>query len=153
MTCQRCDTALVAQSPRTTGGQRIRPGFTLLELMVVLTIFSTLITIMLPPLMGASRRMRLESAAQSLVGDLRLARVEAIKRNRSIYVAKTGGTTYNIEILGARTLPEGVQFASTSPDTVRFAAFGVNLSGAGAFTLQLLNDTRIVRVTAGGNAK
>ena len=95
-------------------------------------------------------RWRVSSAAHQLSGDLQRARIEALKRNRSVHVARTGATQYVIQYLGARTLPDGVVFEPTSADTVRFAAFGPALTGATVFTVSLGTYQREVEVNAAG---
>ncbi|HEX6135297.1 MAG TPA: GspH/FimT family pseudopilin [Longimicrobiales bacterium] len=128
-----------------------RPGFTLLELLIVLAILSVVVGIAVPPLRGAVKSTRLETARQTLIGDLRLARTEAIRRNRSVTVTITGANTYNIQFLGGRTLKEGVRF-SAGPSSIQFAAFGALLTGATNYSLRLENTTAVVRLSTAGNA-
>lgn len=130
---------------------RCRGGFTLLELLIVMAILTIVAGIAVPAMQAAARLTRMETGGQTFMGDLRLARMEAIRRNRSVYVAKTGLDTYTIEYIGARTLREGVTFGS-GPDTVRFAAFGPVQTGMATYTLQLDGETRTVRLSAAGNA-
>lgn len=128
-----------------------RGGFTLLEVLIVMAIMLIVAGIAVPSLQSVTRITRMETGGQNFVGDLRLARMEAIRRNRSVYVAKTGPSTYTIEYIGARSLREGVTFSS-GPDTVRFAAFGPLQTGMATYTLQLEGRTRTVRLSAAGNA-
>jgi general secretion pathway protein H len=58
-----------------------RSGFTLLEMLVVLTILALIATVALPNLMHPSDRRRLDAAAQGLLGAIRLTRATAITRN------------------------------------------------------------------------
>lgn len=128
-----------------------RGGFTLLELLIVMAIMAIVAGIAVPSLQSVTRLTRLETGGQNFMGDLRLARTEAIRRNRSVYVAKTGADTYTIEYIGDRTLREGVTFSS-GPDTVRFAAFGPLQTGMATYMLELEGKTRTVRLSAAGNA-
>jgi type II secretion system protein H len=130
---------------------RNQPGFTLLEVLVVIMIMGVAAGVALPPLQAASRTSRLEASAQQLIGDLRVARTEAIRRNAAVYVARTGASTYHVQHVGHRSLPDGVTFQS-GPDTVRFAAFGPVLTGAATYSLRLKLASTTVRVTTAGNA-
>lgn len=70
-------------------------GFTLLELLVTLTIISTVTLIGVPSFQGAIRGSRLTTAINELVTALNVARSEAIKRNRYVVVRKTGANWEN----------------------------------------------------------
>jgi general secretion pathway protein H len=59
-------------------------GFTLLEMLVVLTILGIVAGIALPRLTRPSDGLRLQAAARDLVGALRLTRATAILRNAAI---------------------------------------------------------------------
>ena len=54
--------------------------------------------------------------------------------------------------VGANTLPSGVQFSATDPDTVWFAAFGPALTGSATYVLEYGGETRSVQLTAAGFA-
>jgi len=62
---------------RTFGPQR---GLTLIEMLVVVTLIAILASFAAPSLTGITRSGRILSEASSFVGDLQLARAEAIKR-------------------------------------------------------------------------
>jgi type IV fimbrial biogenesis protein FimT len=132
-------------------GRSRRGGFTLLELVIVMVILLLIAGIAVPPLQLVARSTRMESARQTFIGDLRLARVEAIRRNRSVSVTRTGPSSYTIEYIGARSLKDGVTFGS-GPAVVRFAAFGPLQTGMATYTLQLDGKTSTVRLSAAGNA-
>jgi type IV fimbrial biogenesis protein FimT len=130
---------------------RVRAGYTLIELLVVIMTASLLMVIALPPMFTTIRGTRLEAARQEFVGDLRLARMEAIRRNVSIAVQKTSATTYTIDSMGTRTLADGATFTS-GPTTLRFAAFGPVPTGAATYVLQLNGKSGTVRISTAGNA-
>ncbi len=128
-----------------------RRGFTLIELLITLAVVAILAAITIPQFASMRLRWRVDGAAQQLIGDLNRARIEALKRNTSVDVDRTGPAGYRIEYVGTRTLPDGVQF-NAGPRLVTFAAFGPALTGAATFTISLGNVTRDVQLTAAGYA-
>jgi len=141
----RCDAASRNVS-RHTG----RAGFTLLELLIVLMISTIVIGVAVPPLSSAVKATRLETARQKFIGDMRLARTEAIRRNRTVDVTTTGASTYTIEYIGTRTLEEGATFVM-GPASIRFAPFGPLLTGASMYVLRLEGTNMTIRLSAAGN--
>ncbi len=73
-------------------------GFTLVELLTVLSIIGLLLTWSIPSLLEMSRRFRVELAANELMSALRLARSAAVKRAANVgakfYVSEEGGVAY-----------------------------------------------------------
>lgn len=74
-----------------------QPGFTLVELMVVIAIGALLAMVGVPSMQGLLRTMRQNSALSLVMSDINLARAEAIKRNgRALVCARsTDGTNCN----------------------------------------------------------
>lgn len=68
-------------------------GFTLLELMITVSIAGILLGIAIPSFMETIRSNRLTTNANELVTALNLARSEAIKRSVQVTVGKTAATT------------------------------------------------------------
>lgn len=68
-------------------------GFTLIELMVVLTLAGILSGIAIPNFIQGIRSNRLTTAANNLVTALNLARSEAVKRSIQVVVRTTGAAT------------------------------------------------------------
>jgi type IV fimbrial biogenesis protein FimT len=142
----RCDAA-------ATGVRRPsrRAGYSLLELLCVMIGIAIFSTMAVPSMMSMVRGARLESARQGLIGDLRLARMEAIRRNTSISLTVTNSTTYTVDSIGTRTLKEKATF-SGSPAMLTFSSYGPLKTGAIAYTLQLGGKTTTVSVSAAGHA-
>lgn len=74
-------------------GNRIFSGFTLIELIVTVTIAAILIAIAVPGLNNFVETNRLTSATNEFIGDQSFARSEALKRGTNTGVCKTGGTS------------------------------------------------------------
>ena len=127
---------------------RPRHAFTLVETLIVVTMIGLVTAIALPQMQSVRQRAQLDAASQQLVGDLRRAKIEALKRNRKVALRRTGESTYNMEYLGSRELEDGVTFSG--PDSVAFASFGPTLTGPATFNLALGAYTRQVVVTASG---
>lgn len=74
-------------------GNRIFSGFTLIELIVTVTIAAILIAIAVPGLNNFVETNRLTSATNEFVADQSFARSEALKRGANTGVCKTGGAS------------------------------------------------------------
>jgi prepilin-type N-terminal cleavage/methylation domain-containing protein len=80
-------------------------GFTLIEMMVTISILAIIVSLAAPSFNEMIKRQRLSGAAEGMYTDLQLARSEAIKRNTTIGLAVTtnGSTTWCYAI--SDTLP------------------------------------------------
>jgi type IV fimbrial biogenesis protein FimT len=67
------------------------PGFTLIELVTVLSVVAVLATLAAPALGGIAAAVKLRTAANDLHMSLIYARSEAMKRGSSVSVAPAGG--------------------------------------------------------------
>ncbi len=67
-------------------------GFTLLELIVAISIAGILMAMAIPSFSDMMRNNRLTTYANELVTSLNIARSEAVKRGITVYVRKIGGT-------------------------------------------------------------
>jgi type IV fimbrial biogenesis protein FimT len=126
--------------PATRSG--LQKGFTLIEALVVLSIFGLLTTIALPSFAEFSRSQRIRAVGFDLVGDLLLARSEAIKRATVVRVA--GADTdwsagWQVEVAGGaddgmvlqqRAAPGNGVGLVDAPVTITFDRNG-RLAGAG----------------------
>ncbi|MGD2139735.1 MAG: GspH/FimT family pseudopilin [Burkholderiales bacterium] len=65
-------------------------GFTIIELMLAITVLALLITLAVPMYQSITATNRARAAAYSLVASLSLARSEAVKRNATVSVAPLG---------------------------------------------------------------
>lgn len=63
-------------------------GFTLIELMITVTLMSILLTIGLPSFQSVMASSRLTSSANAMISALQLARFEALKQQKNIIITK-----------------------------------------------------------------
>ncbi len=124
-------------------------GFTLMGMIIAVAIILVLLSIALPPIGNTIRSVRLESSTSDLAGDLAMARIEAMKRNRVVDVTFTSETEYEIEFVGTRKLENGATFLE-GPDVIQFAPFGPMLTGPAQFVVGLGGDTRTLSLSASG---
>lgn len=68
-------------------------GFSLVELLVAITVIAILGAIAAPGFLNFVRDNRLSTTTNELIGDMLLARNEAIKRNYPVVICKTGDAT------------------------------------------------------------
>ena len=87
-------------------------GFTLIELMVTVTLFALLLALAYPSFANFVRNAQIRTAAESVLNGLQLARAEAIRRNENIQfqllntlngAAVTGGTDWSVLAAAAAT--------------------------------------------------
>ncbi len=103
-------------------------GFTALELMVVVAIVAILAALAAPSFSIALEKQRITGAAEAVLSDLRWARAEAIKRNKTVSVTYVTGSswsyTINADPAGSDTLLKtvnGSNFLSTTLSSTAFA--------------------------------
>ena len=66
-------------------------GFTLIELIIVITILGILTSIALPAFSGFIANQRIKTASFDVISTLMLARSEALKRNNNVTITPVGG--------------------------------------------------------------
>ena len=113
-------------------------GFTLIELMIVLTIVGGLIVIGIPSMNEMIVNQKVKGVANELYFDLSYARSEAIKRNTAVQVARTGSDWtggWTVQIAGPvvlRTQPavKGITASGATDASITFNADGRTPLGA-----------------------
>lgn len=86
-----------AMSPCPGAGQRTarhRRGFTLIELVIGLSVLALLASLALPSIGGALQRQRLRAAAEHFAADLREARYEAGHRGQTLHLLSRSGPSW-----------------------------------------------------------
>jgi type IV fimbrial biogenesis protein FimT len=155
---------------RLEGGQTLHlRGFTLIELMVTISVMAILLMIAVPSFQDATLGSKLGSYANNLVAGAHLARSEAIKRNRAVTLCvssngtdcATGGweqgwivrATDGTVIQRQQALPAGLKITGGANSLV-FQPSGVGATAA-TFTVCRATPTvgaqeRVVEITATG---
>jgi prepilin-type N-terminal cleavage/methylation domain-containing protein len=82
-----------ARSRRATAA-RFDAGLTLLEVAIAIAVLAVLGAIALPSLGARLQRQRLQFAAETLVGDVTQARLEAAQRGLTLHVQASAGATW-----------------------------------------------------------
>jgi len=112
----------------------MRRGFTIVELVVALTILIVLAAIAIPNVQGVLDSYRLQSATSLVASKLGEARIQALKRNREtwlhldsasglVQVQTTAPGGKIVDVGPAGLLPQGVRFVSPAP-TLAFDSVG-----------------------------
>ena len=137
-------------------------GFSLVELLIVVALITVLGTIVFPGMQATLEAYRLDSATYLIQGQLMDTKLNAIKRNRTVWLAlDLGGRSYQVkstvpgtatevDLEGENYLPNGVTFASSSPVDVRFTSMG-RPTAAATVTLETASGTpKSISVSASG---
>lgn len=116
-------------------------GFTMIELVVAISIVAILLAIGVPALRDLVVSQRVRTAANNLYSDLSYARAEAIKRNAQVQVTRAGGAwTSGWDVLSTgnplRTQPSlgAVSYAGSAESSVTYNPDGrTTLAGTNSF--------------------
>lgn len=117
-------------------------GFTLIELVVTLTVAAILVAIGLPAFSSFIVSQRIKTASFDVVSSLTFARSEALKSNAAVTVAPVGGNwaagwqvtrTADSSVVKAQGATDKVSI--TGPGSLTFGRSGRITAGAGNFEL------------------
>jgi len=136
-------------------------GYSMMEVMVVLTIVVALGSVTIPSIVGTMEAFRLDTSASLIQSKLSDARMNAIKLNRNVRLAiDTGAGTVQVEYTDGGTvtvgaeekLGEGISFVSPTPSTITFDALGWPTTAPATVRLEIdrTGDLRNVTVSATG---
>ena len=127
-----------------------RSGITLAEMLAVIAVLSLAFGIGLPRLVAIRERAMVNAVAEQVVGDLRRAQNEALRRNRTIKFYRKSANVYAIDQIGDRELHINGSSVAFSSDTLKFASFGPPTSGAATVTVSYGSRTKTVSLSVNG---
>lgn len=140
-------------------------GFTIVEIMISLTVLGILIMMALPSFSEALQNQQLRAASEALLNGMQVARSEAIRRNLTVQVAVGPGTGWTVTeavsgaAIQARSKDEGspnaaVAITPAGATRVTFTPLGgvrANLDGSATITqLDISNPAGGACQTASG---
>ncbi|HTO89890.1 MAG TPA: GspH/FimT family pseudopilin [Candidatus Sulfotelmatobacter sp.] len=126
-------------------------GFTLAELMVVISILGLLFALTVPTVSSFMRSSRLVGAAQTLEADIHYAHTIA-STSRKTCIILFSGATYQVEQLNptttllTREMPNGVSCSAS--DTATFYPWG--LTDPVSVTVSDSHDSSVVQIASNG---
>jgi prepilin-type N-terminal cleavage/methylation domain-containing protein len=97
------------------GDVRLERGFTLVDMLVVVTVIGTVSAIAVPSMMGAIDRMRLGQTAREVERELQIAKSRAVAKGRPIRVrfnCPATGEYRIVELIGSATVPAAADLAA-----------------------------------------
>ena len=94
---------------------KVSAGFSLLELMVVITIVAVLMALGVPSYRYVTNSNRVSAEVNALLGDLQFARSEAIKEGATVTVCPTSDPTANLPICNPASSEWDKGWIVTSP--------------------------------------
>jgi len=131
-------------------------GFTVLEVMVTLSLVAILSAIAAPAMIDFVRNNKMNSAARQLDADMILARREAIKRNTRVLVCPKGATAGKCATATATAWTQGwlvcydADFDNDCDDTADTNPNPIRQHGAMDVTLTVTGPAAIARFNANG---
>jgi len=130
------------------------PGFTLMELILALSVMAILLAIAWPAIGQFSSGYRLRAAAREVATDLQFARLLAVKENRDFQVS-IAGASYEVTRVSDGFVAKVRDFSADYPDvflsgaTVTFNSRG----NAGSRSLTVSNMATSKNITVGSTGR
>lgn len=129
-------------------------GFSLVELMIVLTIFGMLVGFSIPQFRRYGQTQALRGSAENLVQTIQLQRSRAMSTGQNVTVnfnttAPLGWTCLSQGYTHVTRLPNGVRYASANPTTLTLGRDGrVSTSGTVVFVNRIgASDTVSIQIS------
>lgn len=117
-------------------------GFTLVELMVTIAVAAILLGIATPSFTSIINNNRLTAAANEMVATLQTARLEAVRRNRSVTVCSSAN--------GSDCAGEGSWIVLDGANVLRVSSFNANVRPTATVNEFAFRADGLARIAAGG---
>lgn len=138
------------------GAGRVAPGFTLIELVVTLTLLGILLMAGLPSFTAWVRNSQVRTVAEALQNGLRTAQAEAVRRNQQVVMSFTndanpqldprtviGGKNWSLQTVKSDFVRDGeVEFIRSG--VLADVASGVSISGPATGAVCFSSNGRLV---------
>lgn len=119
-------------------------GFTLIELMVTLSVVAITLAVGVPSFQGIVSDNRLSSAANGLIGAINIARSEAIKRGRSVAITPTGTDWNDGGTIAVVTPAETIKsFSASTGITISMASAAYTFLPSGFVSLAAAEELMV----------
>ena len=135
-------------------------GFTLLELVLIITLIGILSRLTLPKLRTAAAAYDLDRSSRQFAADLQLAQSEAGRRGRTVTVTRVNATTYTLSVVNGATttilrrqVMDGGSAFSASWNPIGFRPMGPPVLPVTApldIAIANASRSRTIRIAAGG---
>ena len=129
--------------------QAFQRAFTLVEMLVVITIIGIIAALAGPAFQDFIVQQRIRAAVYELIADLNFARSEAVKRNATVTVSQTGTWTggWTVTDAGGTTLRTHPTFPSSVTITMGSASLAYSLNGRASPTASFTIDDTAGKAT------
>ncbi len=118
-----------------TEANSLQSGFTLIELMIVITLFAVLASFAIPSYQQMIQNTMIRTATDSIVAGFQIARAEAVKRNARVqFDFRTGSAwTVCLQPAGGGVCPAGTNIQSRSSSDGSSANVTITASNGGPY--------------------
>ncbi|NNU43338.1 GspH/FimT family pseudopilin [Ramlibacter montanisoli] len=126
-------------------------GFTLVELMIALTVFAVMATLVAPGAAEMIARRKVQEAAQSIMDGLAQARTEALRRNASVrFSLRADGIGWNVTQVGSGDTLRA--YSNADWGSLQLASAGSAVSATFLPTGVLATGTQLSQLTVSSHA-